>query len=131
MNNAAVRNEFPSLGQRRPRCIEPADPQHGTVGGDLCQRPRCWYFRAGNGLLAMKDGKSLIPTGENRYHAIFGSGPAYFVSASSLGPALIALGAKVKLTSADRQPRSGSRQVFRQLPRTKRRARSRSRRTKS
>ena len=50
----------------------------------------------------MKDGKSMIPNGENRYHAIFGSGPAYFVSASSLGPALIALGAKVKLTSPQR-----------------------------
>ena len=73
----------------------------GTVGGDLCQRPRCWYFRQGFGLLAMKDGKSLVPNGENKYHAILGnSGPAYFVSASSLGPALIALGAKVKLVSA-------------------------------
>ncbi len=72
----------------------------GTVGGDLCQRPRCWYYRQGMGLLGMKDGKSLIPDGENRYHAIFGEGPAYFVSASSLGPALIALNAKVKLVSA-------------------------------
>jgi xanthine dehydrogenase YagS FAD-binding subunit len=66
----------------------------GTVGGDLCQRPRCWYFRNGYGLLAMKDGKSLVPGGENKYHAIFGGGPAYFVSPSSLGPALVALGAK-------------------------------------
>ena len=49
------------------------------------------------GLLGMKDGQSLVPDGENQYHAIFGAGPAYFVSASSLGPALIALGAKVKL----------------------------------
>jgi len=72
----------------------------GTVGGDLCQRPRCWYYRQGLGLLAMKDGKSLIPNGENRYHAIFGNGPAYFVSASSLGPALVAMGARVKLVSA-------------------------------
>jgi len=72
----------------------------GTVGGDLCQRPRCWYYRQGLGLLAMKDGKSLVPNGENRYHAIFGSGPAYFVSASSLGPALVAMGARVKLVSA-------------------------------
>jgi xanthine dehydrogenase YagS FAD-binding subunit len=54
----------------------------------------------------MKDGKSLVPMGENRYHAIFGAGPAYFVSASGLGPALVALGAKVKLTSA-----SGNREV--------------------
>jgi xanthine dehydrogenase YagS FAD-binding subunit len=79
----------------------------GTVGGDLCQRPRCWYYRQGLGLLAVKDGKSLIPDGENKYHAIFGnSGPAYFVSPSSLGPALVALGAKVKLVSS-----SGSREV--------------------
>jgi xanthine dehydrogenase YagS FAD-binding subunit len=72
----------------------------GTVGGDLCQRPRCWYFRQGHGLLATKDGKPLIPNGENQYHAIFGGGPAYFVSASSLGPALIALNARIKLVSA-------------------------------
>jgi xanthine dehydrogenase YagS FAD-binding subunit len=72
----------------------------GTVGGDLCQRPRCWYYRQGLGLLAQKDGKSLVADGENQYHAIFPEGPAYFVSASSLGPALIALGAKVKLVSA-------------------------------
>jgi xanthine dehydrogenase YagS FAD-binding subunit len=78
----------------------------GTVGGDLCQRPRCWYYRQGMGLLGMKDGKSLVPNGENQYHAIFGSGPAYFVSASSLGPALVALGARVKLVSA-----AGSREV--------------------
>ncbi|MGA2150187.1 MAG: FAD binding domain-containing protein [Bryobacteraceae bacterium] len=71
----------------------------GTVGGDLCQRPRCWYFRQGYGLLAVKDGKPLVPDGENQYHAIFGGGPAYFVSASSLGPALVALDAKVKLVS--------------------------------
>jgi xanthine dehydrogenase YagS FAD-binding subunit len=79
----------------------------GTVGGDLCQRPRCWYFRQGYGLLATKDGKPLIPNGENQYHAIFGGGPAYFVSASSLGPALIALNAKVKLASA-----KGSRELL-------------------
>ena len=71
----------------------------GTVGGDLCQRPRCWYFRGGHGLLAMQDGKSLVPNGENKYHAIFGAAPAYFVSASSLGPALAALGAHVKIAS--------------------------------
>lgn len=71
----------------------------GTVGGDLCQRPRCWYFRNGFGLLA-KDakGQPLVPRGDNRYHAIFGNeGPAYFVNASSLGPMLVALGAKVRL----------------------------------
>src|SRR5438093_1116018 len=74
----------------------------GTVGGDLLQRPRCWYYRAGYGLLAQLNGKSLVPDGDNRYHAILGnSGPAYFVNPSSLAPILIALGAKVKLVGPD------------------------------
>jgi xanthine dehydrogenase YagS FAD-binding subunit len=69
----------------------------GTAGGDLCQRPRCWYFRQGYGLFGTKDGQNLVTGGENKYHAIFGDGPAHFVSASSLGPALIALGARVRV----------------------------------
>ncbi len=107
MENAEVRRAFPSLHQAAEGVSSPQIRNMGTVGGDLCQRPRCWYYRNGCGLLAMKDGRSLVPDGENKYHAIFGnSGPAYFVSASSLGPALVALGAKVKLVSA-----SGSRDV--------------------
>ena len=68
----------------------------GTLGGDLCQRPRCWFYRNGYGLFGIEDGKSLIEDGDNRYHAIFGNdGPAKVVSASSTGPALIALGASL------------------------------------
>jgi xanthine dehydrogenase YagS FAD-binding subunit len=70
----------------------------GTVGGELLQRPRCWYYRNGFGLLAEYKGKSLVPDGDNRYHAILGnSGPAYFVSPSLLAPMLICLKAKAKL----------------------------------
>jgi xanthine dehydrogenase YagS FAD-binding subunit len=104
--NPLVRAEFPALVQAALGVTSPQIRNMGTVAGDLCQRPRCWYFRDGYGLLGMKDGKSLIPDGENRYHAIFGGGPAYFVSPSSLGPALVALGAHIKITSA-----SGSRTV--------------------
>lgn len=79
----------------------------GTVGGDLLQRPRCWFYRGGFGLLAQKDGKSLVTGGDNRYHAILGnSGPAYFVSPSSLGPILCALDAKLKFEGPN-----GSREV--------------------
>jgi xanthine dehydrogenase YagS FAD-binding subunit len=99
-SNALVRAQFPALAQAALGVGSPQVRNMGTVGGDLCQRPRCWYYRQGLGLLAMKDGASLIPKGENRYHAIFGGGPAYFVSASSLGPALVALDAKVKIASA-------------------------------
>ena len=106
--NAEVKKIFPSLTAAALGVSSPQIRNMGTVGGDLCQRPRCWYYRQGFGLLAKdKDGKPLVPGGENKYHAILGnSGPAYFVSASSLGPPLIALGAKVKLMSA-----KGSREV--------------------
>ncbi len=99
VNSTLVRSEYPSLHLAAAGITSPQIRNMGTVGGDLCQRPRCWYFRNGYGLLAMKDGKSLVPGGENKYHAIFGGGPAYFVSASSLGPALIALHAKVTVRS--------------------------------
>ena len=70
----------------------------GTIGGDLCHLPNCWYFRGGYGLLAMDKGVSLPEVGDNRYHAIFGnSGPAKFVNASRFAPALIAWGAKVRV----------------------------------
>jgi xanthine dehydrogenase YagS FAD-binding subunit len=101
-----VHAEYPSLTEAVMGITSPQIRNMGTVGGDLCQRPRCWYFRQGYGVLALKDGKSLVPNGQNEYHAIFGGGPAYFVSPSSLGPALIALGASVKLVSA-----AGSRTV--------------------
>ncbi len=100
MANSDVREQYPALVQAARGVSSMQIRNMGTVGGDLCQRPRCWYFRGGFGLLAMKDGKSLVPGGENKYHGIFGRGPAHFVSASSFGPALIALGATAKLASS-------------------------------
>lgn len=94
-----IRAEFPSLLTAALGVSSPQIRNMGTVAGDLCQRPRCWYFRGGHGLFAMEDGKSLVINGENKYHAIFGGGPAYFVSASSLGPALTALGAQIRIAS--------------------------------
>lgn len=68
----------------------------GTIGGELCQRPSCWYFRNGQGLLA-HNGR-LVAEGANRYHAIFGNaGPAKFVNASRIAPALIALDAQLRI----------------------------------
>jgi xanthine dehydrogenase YagS FAD-binding subunit len=98
--NADVKASFKSLADAAAGVPSPQIRHMGTAGGDLCQRPRCFYYRQGLGLLAMQNGKSLIPEGDNRYHSIFGEGPAYFVSPSSLGPALVALNARVKLVSA-------------------------------
>ena len=92
--NADARKHFPSLVSAVKNIASEQILTMGTVGGDLCQRPRCWYFRNGHGLLGREGDTSLVRDGDNRYHAIFATdGPALFVSASSLGPALVALGA--------------------------------------
>lgn len=103
LGSSAARENYPALIQAAEGVSSPQMRAMGTVGGDLLQRPRCWYFRNGYGLLGKDgDGKSLAPIGENRYHAILGNkGPAYFVNASSLAPALIALGASVTLAGPD------------------------------
>lgn len=68
----------------------------GTLGGNLCQRNRCWYFRDEQVQCLLKGGKKCFATdGENRYHAIFTQGhPCVIVNPSTLAPALIALGGK-------------------------------------
>lgn len=77
----------------------------GTLGGDLCVQPNCWYFRNGYGLLGLQDGKSLVADGRNEFHAVFGNrGPAKFVNASRFAPALIAWGAKVRIVGPGSQP---------------------------
>jgi len=92
---------YPCLVTAARGVLSPQTRNMGTVGGDLCQRPRCWYFRAGFGLLAKdRGGRDLARDGDNRYHAIFGNQTACFVSASSFGPPLAALDARVKLASA-------------------------------
>jgi xanthine dehydrogenase YagS FAD-binding subunit len=114
-NNADVKSMAKALSDAAGYIPSPQIRHMGTVGGDLCQRPRCWYFRQGHGLLGQMDGKSLVEMGENQYHSIFGAGPAHFVSPSSLGPALIALGAKMKLVSA-KGPREVAASAFFVVP---------------
>ena len=92
-----VRKNFPAITDAAEGIRSHQHRNMGTVVGELCQRPRCWYYRNGMGLLALDDkGQSLVTQGDNRYHAIFGnSGPAKFVSPSSIAPALVALGAQL------------------------------------
>jgi xanthine dehydrogenase YagS FAD-binding subunit len=98
-DNAQVRRHYPVLAVAADDAASPQIRNMATLGGNLCQRPRCWYFRNGFGLLPKDEaGKSLVLQGDNRYHAIIGNdGPAYFVSPSSVAPALVALGARVRI----------------------------------
>ena len=100
--NAEIAKAFPAIHLCAEEIATPQIRNMATVGGNLLQRPRCWYYRNGFGLLAMKDGKSLVRQGDNRYHAIFMTdGDALFVSPSNLAIPLIAMGAKAVLKSAD------------------------------
>jgi xanthine dehydrogenase YagS FAD-binding subunit len=118
MGHDKVKQEYPSLVQAVEGIGSPQIWSMATVGGNLCQRPRCWYYRAGFGLLALKDAKPMVPTGDNRYHAILGnSGPAYFVNPSSLAPAFIALGTKLKIMGS-RGEREVDLEQFYQIPKS-------------
>ena len=94
-----VKKNYPALAEALLEAASPQIRNLATLGGNLCQRPRCWYFRNGLGLLPKDEaGKELVSEGENRYHAILGNeGPAKFVSPSTIVPILVAYGAKIRL----------------------------------
>jgi xanthine dehydrogenase YagS FAD-binding subunit len=94
-----VQKNYPALAQAVADAASPQIRNMATIGGNLCQRPRCWYFRNGMGLLPKTpEGKSLVVEGDNRYHAILGNdGPAHFVTPSTIAPILIAYGARIRI----------------------------------
>jgi xanthine dehydrogenase YagS FAD-binding subunit len=96
--HAEVRARFPGLAEAAHSIATPQIRNVGTVGGNLCQRPRCWYFRLENYKCLKKGGTECFASGgENKYNAILGGGPSYFVHPSDLAPMLIALGATVTI----------------------------------
>ncbi len=97
-----VRSRYPAFADAAGYAAGPQIRNVGTLGGNLCQRPRCWYYRLGYGLLPKHDGRSMVRDGDNRYHAILGNdGDALFVSPSTVAPILIALGARITIVGAD------------------------------
>ena len=98
-DDESVRKNYPALSEALLEVASPQIRNMATLGGNICQRPRCWYFRNGFGLLPKDEtGKELVSAGENRYHAIIANnGPAKFVSPSTVVPILIAYGAKIRL----------------------------------
>jgi len=96
-----VRRSFPGLSEAAHSVGTPQIRNLGTVGGNLCQRPRCWYFRLEEVVCLKKGGSQCYAaTGENKYHAIFGGGPSFIVHPSDLAPMLVALGARVAVTGS-------------------------------
>ena len=94
-DNADLQKLFPALTEAAGQIGGPQIRNMGTLGGNLCQRNRCWYFRDEHTNCLLKGGdKCFALDGENQYHAIFTQAhPCVIVNPSTLAPALIALGA--------------------------------------
>jgi xanthine dehydrogenase YagS FAD-binding subunit len=95
----AVRARYAALAEAAAEAATPQIRNLGTVGGNLLQRPRCWYFRNPDIVCLKKGGRACYAVnGLNRYHAILGGGPSFIVHPSNLAPALIAFGASARLS---------------------------------
>jgi xanthine dehydrogenase YagS FAD-binding subunit len=98
-SSPVVRERFAALAEAAREVGSPQLRNQGTLGGNLCQRPRCWYYRGGFHC-ARKGGDTCFAVeGENRYHAILGGGPCFIVHPSDTAAALVALRAAVRLAA--------------------------------
>ena len=99
--HAQVAKLYPAIPLAAADVGTPQIRNQGTVGGNINQRPRCWYFRNEEFVCFKKGGsRCFATTGENQYHAIFGNnGPSHIVHPSSLAVPFVAYGAKFRLVS--------------------------------
>jgi xanthine dehydrogenase YagS FAD-binding subunit len=95
--NDIIRRQFAVLAEAAETVATPQVRNVGTLAGNVCQRPWCWYFR--NGFPCYKNGGNTCFSfgGENQFHAIFGGGPSYIVHPSDTAVALSALDAKFRI----------------------------------
>ena len=93
-----IQEHYTVLAEAAASVASPQIRNVGTLGGNLCQRPRCWYYRNPEIICLKKGGDMCYAVeGLSKYRAIFGGGPVYIVHPSDTAPALIALGATVKI----------------------------------
>jgi xanthine dehydrogenase YagS FAD-binding subunit len=94
----AVREKLLILSEAAGAAASPQIRNSGTIGGNICQRPFCWYFRSANFNCLRKGGAVCYAvTGDGRFHAILGGGPSYIAHPSDTAPALVALDAQIKI----------------------------------
>ena len=96
-----LKERYPALAEAAAVAATPQLRNMTTIGGNLLQRPRCWYFRNPRFYCWLKGGDDCpARDGENQFHALFGGGPCVAVHPSDLAPALVALEAEVRLRGA-------------------------------
>jgi xanthine dehydrogenase YagS FAD-binding subunit len=97
-----IRARYAALAEVAGSSASPQIRNVATIGGNLLQRPRCWYFRSSQYHCLRKGGdRCFAVSGDNRYHAIFNNRPCAIVHPSSAATVLVALAAEVELANAD------------------------------
>src|SRR5690242_8220153 len=98
INHKTVQDKFGLLGNAALSVASPLIRNFGTIGGNINQRPRCWFFRGENFACYKKGGDFCYAvTGDNRYHAIIGGELCYIVHPSDTATALLALDASANI----------------------------------
>jgi len=97
--NKQVVDSYRVLAEAAASVASPQLRNQGTIGGNICQRPRCWYFRGDFHCLRKGGDICFAETGENQFHAILGWDRCYAVHPSDTAAALVALGARVTIAS--------------------------------
>jgi xanthine dehydrogenase YagS FAD-binding subunit len=92
-----VRERYAALAQGAAAAASPQIRNQGTLGGNICQRPRCWYYRGDFDCPRKGGAACFAPGGENQYHAIFGADGCYMVHPSDTAAPLVALEAAVRI----------------------------------
>ncbi|MFN3653112.1 MAG: FAD binding domain-containing protein [Armatimonadota bacterium] len=95
----AIRKSYAALAESAESVASPQIRNVGTLGGNLCQRPRCWYYRDETIICIKKGGARCFAAddeADNKFNAILGGGPSYIVHPSDCATALVALDAQVR-----------------------------------
>jgi xanthine dehydrogenase YagS FAD-binding subunit len=100
-NDDLIKKQYSALAQGASEVGSPQIRNQGTIGGNLCQKPRCWYYRGEFHCLRKGGDTCYAYDGENQYHCIFGGNHCYIVHPSDTAPALVALDALVRIAGPD------------------------------
>jgi xanthine dehydrogenase YagS FAD-binding subunit len=98
-----IRSNYTALSMAAAEVASPQLRNQGTIGGNLCQKPRCWYYRGEFDCLRKGGDQCYAEEGENAFHCIFGGENCFIVHPSDTAPALTALQAGVRIVGPNGQ----------------------------